>query len=253
MILDPTPHGDAIFRPDPMTLLASLLRRAMSPIERLRARRSIRTWPLLAVLILPACTTFATVRPARVQPGLSVAGQASIATPPGELPSWMWSLDGAADCDHAVTGFELGVFHGAADSAHAWYAGGGLMAPLTPYFEAYRQLSDGPRASGVGFRVGLPVTGWGEYRVFYRRDLSPNLTTNTHFVVATGTSPNGANSATFVAVLQSFGLVDDSAGFIPAISVGITRTKRTRYDARESAVGLLATASVGVVLNRKPR
>lgn len=78
------------------------------------------------------------------------------------------------------------------------------------------------------------------------------MTANIHLVVAAGNSPNGAGTATFITVVQSIGLVERGARttLVPALSIGLTRTTRRRYAARESAFGLWAMASIGVALHR---
>lgn len=201
---------------------------------------------VLAAVLLASCTTFASVRPAQVLPGRSVVIQAAASAPPGELPGWIWSFDCADGCNRSVPGLEIGYAHGVSDSTHAWYVEGGIALPVTPYIEAYRQVGDRSRPRGIGARVGVPTAGWGEYRVFYRTDPRPHLTANSHLVVASGRSPNRENSATFMALIQSVGLMrkGTTSGFIPAFSFGITRTTRNRYGEQETAAGLLAVLSL---------
>ena len=193
------------------------------------------------------------MRSAEVQPGLSLHAQATVTAPPGELPGWIWSFDCAEGCNHSIPGLELGVFHGVSDSTNGHYFGAGFVAPLNPFVEAYWQFSEKSRARGMGGRLGIPLSGWADSRIFYRHDLGAGVTSNTNFVIATGSSPNGANSATFLALVQSFGLIERGArtSFIPAISVGVTRTVRTRYEERETAVGFLGVLSLGFELHRQ--
>ena len=195
--------------------------------------------------LLTSCATFASVRPAQVTPGGELTFQASVSAPPGELPGWIWSLECAEGCNNPVAGLELGYGHGVSDSSRAWYAEGGLASPLTPYLEVYRQFGDRSRPKGLGVRAGAPVLGLGMYRAFYRTDLRPSLTANTHLVVATVRSPNRENTATFVALIQSFGLMKHGAtsGFIPALSFGVTHTLRNRSGVQESAVGIFGLVS----------
>ena len=205
-------------------------------------------WLLLIALTLSACTTFATVQPARISSGPSFHAQATVAAPPGELPGWIWSFDCAEGCNHSIPGVEIGASIGVSGPTRRFSVGGGVMAPLTPFLEAYWQIAGEPSPSGVGARVGVPVNGWGEYRVFYRRELSSSVITNTHAVVATGSSPNGANTATFVALLQSIGLLErgSTAIAIPAVSIGVSHTTRERHGERETAFGLMAIGSIGI-------
>ena len=208
-------------------------------------------WPVtraaagLALSVLASCATFVSVRPAQVVPGDKLTFQASVSAPPGELPAWMWSLYCAVGCNSPVAGVDIGYGHGVSDSTGAWYVEGGISSPLKPYLEMYRQFGDRARPQGFGARVGAPVIGSGMYRVFYRIDPRPDLTANTHLVVATVRSPNGENTATFVALIQSVGLMKNGAtsGFIPAFSFGITHTLRNRSGVLEDAVGLLALVS----------
>jgi hypothetical protein len=210
---------------------------------------------LLGILFMPGCTTFATVRPAEIHPGLSFHTQATVSAPPGELPGWIWSFDCAEDCNKGIPGVELSLFHGVSDSTRGYYLGGGLVAPINPFLEGYWRFSRNAPARGIGARIGIPVSGWSEARVFYRQDIGSRVTSNTNFVVTTGSSPNGANTATFLALIESVGLVERSAGsvIIPALSVGVTHTVRTRYGDRETAFGLLGVASFGVEILRGSR
>lgn len=210
------------------------------------ARAVARAAATLSLSLLASCTTFVSVRPAQVSHGSSLLLQASATAPPGELAGWMWSFDCAEGCNHGIPGLEIGYGRGISDSTRAWYVEGGAALPVTPYLEVYRQVGDRSRPRGFGVRVGAPVAGWGEYRAFYRTDPRPNLTANTHLVVASGHSPNGESSATFIALIQSFGRMSNGAtsGFIPSFSFGVTHTLRNRYGEQESALGLLALVSV---------
>jgi hypothetical protein len=171
------------------------------------------------------------------------------------LPGWIWSFDCAEGCSHAIPGVELGLHYGVADSTRSYYLGGGLVAPVQPFVEGYWQFSRGSPARGVGARVGIPTWGWSDSRIFYRHDLGTGATSNTNFVISTGSSPNGANDATFMALIQSFGLVERNGrtSLIPAISLGLTRTVRTRYGDRETAIGFLAVASIGLEIGPRKR
>ena len=71
-------------------------------------------------------------------------------------------------------------------------------------------------------------------------------------MVGRGTSPNGESEATFIGVLQGFGLVHRSGRtvFIPAISAGVTHTNRRRGPEHDyTPLGFIVVASVGLEIN----
>lgn len=115
------------------------------------AHRCARHGVVLIGYLAASCTTFTTVRPAGVQPGLSVHTQATVAAPAGELPGWIWSFDCAEACNRAIPGWEVGAYHGVADTTAAYYLGAGLIAPLTPFVEGYRQFFGMPPVHGWAF------------------------------------------------------------------------------------------------------
>lgn len=225
---------------------SSVLHRPSNGSSKMRFGASATSTALALSLI--SCTGFASIRSAQVVPGNSFLVQAGASAPPGDLPGWMWSFDCADDCNHVIPGFEIGYGRGVVDSSRAWSFEGGLSLPLTPYVEVYRQVGTRSRPRGIGIRVGAPLSDGGEpreYRIFYRTDPRPNLTSNTHLLVAAGRSPNGENSATFIALIQSVGWLSygPTSGFISALSFGPTHTFRNRHGERESATRLLATIS----------
>ncbi len=93
------------------------------------------------------------------------------------------------------TGFEAGVTRAVArDSAGGHTLGVGLQLvarDVTPYAEAYAQMRSGPRAWGVGARVGIPTqAGWAAHAITVRADRpragKPTLTMNSSVLLQHG-------------------------------------------------------------------
>src|SRR5262245_43521319 len=96
--------------------------------------------PLAVTLLLPmlvsACTTFGSVRSAVVDPGPSLAMQASFSTPAGDGASRFWTLECGASCSREIPGAELGFMVGwrpARERSPAFALGAGLNGVFFPY------------------------------------------------------------------------------------------------------------------------
>ena len=76
------------------------------------ARRMWRSTLTALVLATVSCTSFATVRSAEVQPGPSLALQASVTTLPGDDAGWFWSYDCEAECNDPIVGGDAGFTYG---------------------------------------------------------------------------------------------------------------------------------------------
>lgn len=180
------------------------------------------TLPFLAA----SCATFSTVRSARVPVGPSLQVQASATTPPGEDASWLRSIDCERTCNRPLVGLDIsgsaGFRPGAGPKAIGVSAG---IEGLGPYVDAFLQLHEGPRAWGVGGRAGLRVGGWSVHQAYGRSDVplgaGATLLLNPAFLVASGTSPNGAVSGSLRAFVLGIGVALASGGttLTPAIAV----------------------------------
>jgi hypothetical protein len=215
---------------------------------------------LFIVLLLPvsACTSFATVRSAEVLPGRSVAIQASISTPPGDVPGWFWSYECTQLCDHPIVGGDAGISYG-------WPRGGGAgafalgvgLSGVFPYVDGYAQLGAGRQPFGIGARLGLPATSWREHQVYGRYDVrlseSARLLLNPAVFLHEGRSPNGASPGSFLAFVQGVGLLleGERASFTPAVALVAGRAKRNSYGQQYGPVrSVFGAASIGVTFHR---
>jgi hypothetical protein len=233
-----------------------MTRRRIRPI-----RRSLT--PLAALLAgaaggSDACTTFATVRSARVHPGASAAVHVSGSTRPGAETGWFWSYDQdcAEGCDHPVVGGDVGVTYGWTPAGRRPFALGLGLAGVHPYVDGYAQLDDGARPYGVGARLGLPVGGWREHQLYGRYDVPlarrARVLLNPALFLHEGASPNGQNRGTFVAFVQGAGLLLEGNGvsLTPSVALVLGRASRSSYGSRRIPVGAaFATASLGITLH----
>lgn len=231
-----------------------------APRARPLRRRAGRAAAAAAALALPACANFATVRSAEVRPGWGASASASATAGVGDAAGWFYSLDCASACDGNVVGVDLAASHG-------WRRGpGGRPVAVAlgtsgvfPYLDGYVQLGRGGRPFGVGARVGLPVFSWTQHQLYGRVDVplgrETRLLLNPGLLLHTGSSPNGANTGSFVAFVQGVGL-EVGAGavaFTPAVSLVAGRAEHTSYGGRVGpATTVFPAASLGVTL-RRPR
>ena len=207
-----------------------------------------------AAVCIAGCTTFSSVRPAAVIEGPVLSAQASVTTPPGDLVGWIWSFDCAEDCSHSIAGVDVNFMHGTRGTdGNSYQIGGGLILPVMPYFEAYVQRG---AAHGIGGRLGLPLYGWSEQRVYYRADVGQGnkvLTTTSQLFYSGGSSSNGQSRARMVGVFQTIGIVDRDANLtiVPALSLAAAHVSRNRWGERDDGWSVFAIASMTVLLHRK--
>ena len=212
-----------------------------------------------ALFAFTACTSFATVRSAEVQPGPSVGVQASVSTRPGDDAAWFWSFDCASDCDRAIVGGDVGLTYGwLRPSGVRGFAIGAGTSGTYPYVDAYVQLGAGRRPLGVGARLGPPVSNWREHQLYARYDVPlggrTRLLLNPAAFLHEGRSPNGENPGTFLGFVQGVGLMleGEHVSWTPAISFVAGRTRRTSYGEQFGpTTSVFGAASLGVTFHRR--
>lgn len=223
----------------------------------------IRVRPLYAAFLVAtapiasACTSFATVRSADIQPGPSLALHASASTPPGDVAAWFWSMDCVEACDHSVIGGDLGVTYGwKRNGARPPVAVGIGASGTIPYLDGYLQLGAGRRPFGVGARIGLPVWSWREHQLYGRYDVPLGGTTrlllNPALFVHEGSSPNGASPGSFIGFVQGVGLSleGEHVTWTPAAALVAGRAQRTSYGQPYGPVrSVFGTLSLGVAFH----
>jgi len=206
-----------------------------------------------------ACTSFATVRSAQVQPGPSIGAQASVSTPPGDDAAWFWSFDCASQCDHPVFGGDLGFTYGWVRPGGATgFAFGVGTSGTHPYVDSYLQLGAGRTPFGIGMRLGPPVSNWREHQLYARYDVPlgdrTRLLLNPAAFLHEGKSPNGDNPGTFLGFVQGVGLMleGERISWTPAVALVAGRAKRTSYGQQFGpTTSVFGSASVGVTLHRR--
>jgi hypothetical protein len=209
--------------------------------------------------IASACTSFATLRSAEVQPGPSVALHASLSTPPGDAAGWFWSFDCAQACDHPVVGGDLGFTYGLArDGGERPVALGVGTSGTFPYLDAYVQLGAGRRPFGMGARFGLPATSWREHQLYARYDVGlgdkTRLLLNPALFLHEGRAPNGESPGSFVGFVQGVGLLfeGERMSLTPSLALVAGRAQRNSYGQAHGPVGsIFGTASLGVTFHRR--
>jgi hypothetical protein len=215
----------------------------------------------LAILLLGAlasgCTSFATVRPARVQPGGAFIVQGSITTPPGEEAGWFWSVDCAVACNGPVVAVDAAYTYGWT-GARSYALGVGVNGGMVPYVEAYAQLGgDTARAYGLGARIGIPAFGWASHQLYARYDVplagGTRLLLNPGVFLHAGNSPNGENPGHFVALVPAIGVEHRGARrtTVPAVALVVGRGERESYGRPvRPFTAVFAAASVSVTFHR---
>lgn len=215
----------------------------------------------LTVLLLATtgCASFATVRPARVQPGGSLTVQGSLTTPPGEDAGWFWSLECEAGCNHPVAAVDAAYTFGWTGATPV-ALGLGVNGGVFPYVEGYVQMNgDSLRAFGVGARAGIPVFGWSNHQLYARYDLplanGTRLLLNSGVFLHTGNSPNGENPGHFVALVPAVGVEHRGRRrtTIPALALVLGRGERDSYGQQVGPfTTVFAAASVSITYHRRP-
>lgn len=214
---------------------------------------------VLAVLAATAagCTSFATVRSARVQPGPSLTLQGSVSSPPGDGAGWFWTLDCESGCDHAIGGVDALYTYGG--TGETPYAAGVGVNGLFPYVEGYAQMGgDSARAWGVGARLGIPVIGWSSHQVYGRYDFrladGRRVLWNPGVFLHVGNSPNGNNPGHFLALVQGVGLELRGARstLVPALTLVAGRGERENSVEQPGPfTTVFGAASVSVTFHRR--
>jgi hypothetical protein len=201
---------------------------------------------------LTGCTSFASVRPTRVMPGPKLAAQASVSTPPGDLTSWFFSYDCAEDCNRPIGAAELTLLYGWQRLGQtAVELGVGYLFPVDPFIEGYAQFNVGTRPVGIGGRIGIPLRGWTEHRLYLRTDIG-RMVVSPSFYLHTGETPNGQSRGTVAALVQSFGWPRSNQYMvmIPTLSLGVARVSRTRYEEQMRTTSVFAVAAFNVLLHK---
>ena len=214
---------------------------------------------LFACLLGAGCTTFSTVRSARVERGLSAAVHASASTNPGNEAGWFWAYDCAEQCGEPVVGADLGVTYGwPGREGRTPLALGAGMSGVYPYVEGYAQLGEGARPFGLGARIGVPLTGWTQHQAYARLDLPlaarTRLLLNPALLVHHGASPNGRSRGTFVAFVQGAGVLleGERVSLTPAVALVLGSARRDRWGERSGPEATaFATASLGLTFHRR--
>lgn len=214
---------------------------------------------LFLTLVTAGCTSFSTVRSARVTPGLSGTIQASVASPPGDDAAWFWSFDCADQCNHAILGTDVVLAYGSRWKGGRVLTIGGGVTGFEPYVEAYTELS-ADRNLGIGARTGLPRLGsWTTRQVYLRSDWSLNheyrFLWNPGIVHHSGRSPNGENPGSFLGVVNGFG-IEAGAGpmtVTPSASLVWGRSQRNSYGEQFGPThSLFVTAALSMGFRRGP-
>lgn len=231
------------------------------PFHHRRTHMPTRLAPLLMMLMAgvttSGCTSFATVRSARVHPGSSLTLQGSISSPPGDDVGWFYSLECAEGCDHSVLSPDVSWTYGSVEDS-PYSIGVGVNGFLFPYVDVYSQIGgDTARAFGVGARLGVPVTGWGNHQVYARVDVpmenGARLLWNPALFAHFGNSPNGENPGHFFALVNGLGLEQPGARatWVPAVALVVGRGERESYGNRHTFTTVFGTASLSVTLHRR--
>ena len=173
------------------------------------------------------CTSFSTVRTARVSPGSSVTLQASVASRPGDDAAWFWNIRCPQNCDRVIPSADIAYGYGRAQSKVPHTVGGGLNG-ASIYVEGYAQISTAKQLPfGVGGRLGVPLGGWSEHQMYARADLPLGdhirLVWNPGIFYRTGDS-NGT-SGSFLGLVQGFGVA--LGPVTPSVAIVWGRTERT--------------------------
>ena len=211
-------------------------------------------------LAATGCTSFATVRSARVHPGSSATFQASATSPTGDGVGWFYGLDCSSACSRSVAALDAGFTYGWAGE-HPSTLGFGVNGILFPYVEGYTQLSgDSARAFGVGARLGVgqPVLGWGNHQVYARYDIplagGTRVLWNPGLYLHAGNSPNGDNPGHFLALVQGVGVEHrrERSTIVPAVALVVGRGDRQSAADEEEGpfTAVFGAASVSITFHR---
>lgn len=231
----------------------------MTSLDRLIRLRVLGIVIVAALLpLLTGCTSFATVRSAEIQPGPSVAIQASASTPPGDVAYWFWSYDCAQDCNYPVLGGDVGLTYGwARDEGSGAFALGVGLNGIHPYVDGYLQLGTGRRPFGVGARVG-PLWNWREHQLYGRYDVplsgTKRLLLNPALFIHEGRAANGQVPGSFIGFVQGIGLLleGEHVTWTPAVALVAGRAQRNSYGEQFGPErSVFGAASLGVTFHRR--
>jgi hypothetical protein len=213
----------------------------------------------VVVAMATACTSLSTVRSAEVRPGPALTVQASGSTPTGDLAGWFWSYDCATSCTTNVPGLDASIAfgHGMEDGKGSTFGFG--TSGFYPFLEVYTQLDTGRTPFGIGGRIGLPLIGWSEHRLYGRMDFpagngKDRLLWNPGLVLTMGASPNGENTGTFIGVTNGLGIQMGDGGVVwtPSVSLVSGRASINRWGEREGPEwSTFMTAAMSVSFRRK--
>lgn len=216
----------------------------------------MRRWILpFLVVVAQGCTTFSTVRSAEVQAGSGSHQQFSASSDVGDEAGWFYSFDCSSQCNRSVAGAEFSWDFGAVTGTNRGRTLGiGVNSIFQPFVEGYWQLGKSGNAPyGVGARVGIPLGGFSEHRLFGRVDVpfanGERLLWNPGLFYMRGSSPNGQNSGSILAMTNGLGIQvrEGDWAFIPSVSLINARAGHTSYAERFGpSWSTFITAGVGV-------
>ena len=232
--------------------LNNLVDAAGSAPARTKWRRTLAA----LVLATASCTSFATVRSAEVQPGPSLALQASMTTLPGDDAGWFWSYDCEAECNDPIVGGDAGFTYGWVGARSFALSAG--ASGSHPYIDGYVQLGAGRSPFGIGARVGPPISNWREHQLYARYDIPlgsrARVLLNPSVFLHEGESPNGENPGRFVGFVQGIGVLleGERVSWTPALALVAGRAERTSYGVDYGpTTSVFGAASIGVTFHRR--
>lgn len=207
---------------------------------------------------ISACTSFSSVRSAEVHAGASARVQAALASPPGEGAAWFYNLD-CPGCTTIPPAVELGIEYGVLpDSGHA-YSFGASLNGVYPQLDGYVVLRRSERsATGIGARVGVPISTWNAHQLYGRYDrvfgAGTRLLYNPVVGLHLGTSPNGQNSGHLLTLVQGIGLQLESrhVTFVPSFALVLATGGRTSYGEPTSFTTAFGTVSASLSFHGAP-
>jgi hypothetical protein len=215
--------------------------------------KTARVLLVAATQMLAGCTSFTTVRSARVVAGPEVNIHASYTPSPGDEAGWFWSLDCAQQCDHPIPGGDAGFAYGVSDGGGIPFALGAGLNGTSPYLEGYGQLyGSTSTAFGLGVRLGIPVISWAQHQLYARVDMplaGSRLLWNPGLLYQTGNSPNGENPGSVVGLTNGFGVQfgDDRMSITPSLGVVWSRAQHSSYGEPHGPENkLFATFGLGI-------
>jgi hypothetical protein len=224
--------------------------------------RIVQSAVLVSLFGATSCTTFTSVRSAEVRPGPSFSAQASASSPVGDEAGWFYAYDCSSRCSMPVVGGDFSLASGFGTAGGRGTTIGIGTSGFYPYVEFYTQLDASQRRPvGVGGRLGIPLGGWMEHRIYARVDVanqdgSQRFLWNPGLVLTTGSSPNGANGGSVHGLANGVGVQLGNGGVVwtPSVSLVVARAGHESYGQPATPEwSAFMTAGMGVTFRRSKR